>query len=59
MKDILENIKHIGIISRWFKVKEYKTNELEFFTERVKILFPEYRADLQLKEKIKAILTEQ
>ena len=59
MKEILDNIKHIGIISRWFRVKAYKPDELKYFTGRVKLLFPEYREDPQLEEKIKSILEPQ
>ena len=59
MKNVLDNIKHIGIISRWFRVKEYSTDELEYFVGRVKILFPEYRNDSHLMEKINTILTMQ
>ena len=59
MKNILDNIKHRGIITRWFKVKGYGLTETEYFSDRVKLCFPEYREDSQLEEKINTILTMQ
>jgi hypothetical protein len=62
MKNILENEYHVNVIDKWIKV--CKRNDAMPTMEHIlwfvsNFLFPEYKHDPQLAEKIKIILSYQ
>ena len=59
MVNLLENIDHVNIIDRWNRVCKREgvgitLDHAEYFIKQ--FMFPEYREDPQLKEKVKIIL---
>ena len=62
MKNILENEYHVNVIDRWIRVcrRNDKVPTLEHIVSFTRnYLFPEYKDDPQLEEKIKQILSYQ
>ncbi len=60
MLNLLENIEHVNIIDRWHKVCKQNgvvitLDHAEYFIKQ--FMFPEYKNDSQLKDKVKIIFS--
>jgi hypothetical protein len=61
-KNILDNLEHVNIVDRFAKVlnKKGKKVSIQYVTEAIRIyLFPEYRYDPDLENKVQSILIQQ